>query len=301
MESLKEIANNYAKKQTKMADQITEKAPILEKLKWEPASHSGWNVAEVMTDVEGAGFTELNAPLKQMSSTTDLVQTPTFNLGGNLEVADDKATMMGGKEKYFADRQERFLNDAGKTTEATLYTNHFLQAAIKAGNTIDAGGTGSTLNTIVIMRMESGTNNGIYDPKQFQHGRLLNIRPINNGALYNLMSRPNVLGWGVSYLGRFGWQNVDPARTVAAIVNISDTKPASITMLDDALDKVRSAGSDTLIMGNSRLLGTLFSEKKAEVLQVNSGETALNTLVRVYNDVPICRSYNIEYNGFAKI
>ena len=44
----------------------------------------------------------------------------------------------------------------------------------------------------------------------------------------------------IAYRGNFGYQILDPERTVAAIVNIDETHKPSVTMIDDMLAQVRS-------------------------------------------------------------
>ena len=75
MVTLHEIAVKHAKKQTGMVDSLTEEAPILGHVKWKAASHGLWNVAEKLTDIEGPAFVAPDAPLPQLSVSSDLVTT----------------------------------------------------------------------------------------------------------------------------------------------------------------------------------------------------------------------------------
>ncbi len=304
MQSLKEISVEQAKTQPEMVDQITEESPILAALKWTPSTHNGWNLAEVVKEIKGASFTDLNAPMGQMSYDSDLQYVSLFNLGGNLEAPQDKADMMGGKAKYFADKQALFLKDAGNTAERDLYYNYFLRAANMDGTSISAGGTAASsgetgLSEIVVMRLDQASNTGIYDPTQFKQGTLLSVTPLNGGNLYRFSNGVN--GYGVQYKGRFGWQLLDPKRTVCAINNISKTKLPTLAMLDDAIANVHGKPGSTLVMANVKTLNMLFPSEKMKALHITNGEKSINTQVLDYNGIQIIGSYNVAYGNSAQV
>ena len=63
MPTLKELSVLFAKKQPKQVESITEDSPILDMIPFEEASHELWNVYEDATEITGAGFVDLDAPL----------------------------------------------------------------------------------------------------------------------------------------------------------------------------------------------------------------------------------------------
>ena len=131
MRTLHEIAVKYARKQSGMADSLTEEAPILQHVRWNPASHGLWNVAEKLTDIEGPAFVRPDAPLPQLSVSSDLVTTDLSVMGGVLEVPSQRALKFGGPMKYFADKQNYILKKAGMDTERQLVLENWLKAAVE--------------------------------------------------------------------------------------------------------------------------------------------------------------------------
>ncbi len=253
MMTLHEIGLAWAKKQPGIIDDLTEDSPILDMIKWKAASHKMWNAAEKLVDIDGPGWTEPDAPLPMMQASTDLVHIDLHVLGGQMEVTTQKALKFGGPKKYFADRQNWILRHAGMTTEKQIVLQNMLKAATtwknKAGvksNVYDAGGSGQGW-FILACRFDDQVNVGLYDPDQFDSGRLLKIDFPYNGAEHVLHGSKyeGVLGYSIVYRGNFGYQILDPERTVAAIVNIDETHKPSVTMIDDMLAQVRSQPGST--------------------------------------------------------
>lgn len=299
-QTLKEIANEMAKKRPELVDYLTEEAPIVEKLKWIPASHGLWNVEEALSDIKGPSFVDLGAPLPSMEAKTDLETTYVSVMGGEIEVSKDKAARFGGAPKYFAKREKPILTKAGNDTETALYEKHWRAAAItdskrytKAGGTAGSGDT-TGLYSIMVVRFDEQVNTGIYDPTGFVSGKLLEISPINGGNSYHLRTEAGVLGYGVEYRGRFGWQLLDPDKTVHGIVNISASKLATMDMIDDAISSVRGKPTNTMIMGHPRILNKVFSSLKRANVQFVNGDNNLKMAVTHYNDIPILGSYNLN-------
>ena len=218
MMTLHEIGLAWAKKQPGIIDDLTEDSPILDMIKWKAASHKMWNAAEKLVDIDGPGWTEPDAPLPMMQASTDLVHIDLHVLGGQMEVTTQKALKFGGPKKYFADRQNWILRHAGMTTEKQIVLQNMLKAATtwknKAGvksNVYDAGGSGQGW-FILACRFDDQVNVGLYDPDQFDSGRLLKIDFPYNGAEHVLHGSKyeGVLGYSIVYRGNFGYQLLDP-------------------------------------------------------------------------------------------
>lgn len=295
MSTLHEIAMAQATKQPGMVDSVTEDAPILEAFKWIPASHKLWNVAEKIVDIQGAAFTELDAPLPVMGTSSDLVTTDLSVMGGVMEVPSDRAAKFGGPEKYFADRQERILREAGMSCEKKIVNDCFFNAAKAAGNLRDAGGEKGGW-WIVGVRFDDLSNIGLYDPDQFDQGRLLRIEVPYAGAEHYLHGPgyEGVLGYSVVYRGHFGWQILDARRTCAAIVNIDKEHYPSVAMLDDMLADIRAqAGSTYIFCGPRAKIYGIHPHKEKHVQLVN-GDTEAKTWIDTWNGIPIVTSHNIN-------
>ena len=304
-QTLKEIALDKAKKRPDMVDNLTENAPILDILRWVPASHGLWNVEEALASIKGASFVDLGAPLPAMDVTSNLEQTYVSIMGGEIEASRDKVEQFGGASKYFAKKERPIFRQAGMDTEHKLFYDFFRKAAIKAGNVLNVGGTADSggktgLYTIAVVRLDDANNIGIYDPSQFNQGRLLNITPLNGGSLYHLRSQPGVAGYGVEYRGRFGWQLIGPERTVSVLVNVhpsDDTnknKIPTISQVEDAIANVRGDASNTYIFGHVRALRRVFNSFKENAIQYVNADSDLKTMVGSINGVKIVGSYNMS-------
>lgn len=295
-QTLHEIALDKAKKRPELVDFLTEEAPILKMLKWIPATHGLWNVEEILDSITGASFTDLGAPLPTMKAETQLKQTYVNLLGGEVEVSKDKADQFGGAQKYFARRENAFFKQAGMDTELAIWRDYWRKAAVKGKLMTKCGGT-SNCSTVMVVRFDQENNVGIYDPTQFNQGRLLDPHPINGGNLYHLRSQAGVLGYGVEYRGRFGWQLLNPARAVHALVNIDLTESApklpTLTQIEDAIAAVHGSANNTMIFGHHRVVQRVFSAiKQADIMYVN-GDTNLQTIVGAINGVKVIGSYNL--------
>jgi hypothetical protein len=290
---LKEIANKYAKKQTQMVDDLTEEAPIVERVKWESASHNLWNMAEKVVDVDGPGFVNANAPLSAMNISSELLKTDLQVLGGYMEVPEDTADQFGDPAAYFGRKMPLLLNNAGVQTERKLYYDNWMAKAIKDDNVLNAGAATGKVYSIMVVRFKAGVNMGLFDPTGFKQGALLTRESINNGALYHLRSLPGVLGYGVRLKGRFGWQNLSN-KTVALISNIQESSLPTKMQLDDAIAKVRGSEKNTMIFCHPRAKTMALAPFKESALQMGLQDKDYNRIIDYWNGVPVITSYNID-------
>lgn len=297
MLTLKQIANKYAKKQPGLVDNLLEEAPILTHLKWKAATHGIKNVAEELVDIKGAGFVNFNAPLSRAEMSTNLREFPVHTLGCVIEVPKDTASQLGGKEKYFADREPKFLKKAGVDTEVSLFYNYWLQEAIAANEVIKTGATNGKGYTILAVRFDEDCNVGIYDPEQFSSGYFMQRELLNGGNLYTLPDGPykGVNGYGVELRGRFGWQLLQAKKYVAAIVNVQKGKAPTRDQLDDLLAMVHAGNGNTFLFMHEKAKIYSVNQYKENVSQITivDSETKVNTNVASWNGVPIVTSYNL--------
>ncbi len=294
MTTLHEIGVRYAKKQPGMVDDLTEDAPILDVVRWKAASHKLWNVAEKLTDITGPGFTKLDAPLPMMNTSSDLVHIDLQAMGGTMEVPTDRAAKLGGPMKYFADKQGVILKKAGMDTERVLVLDNWLKGARSVKNLYDAGGTGKGW-FILACRFDEMVNVGLYDPDQFESGRLFKITFPYDGAEHMLHGPgyEGVLGYSVVYRTHFGYQMLDAKRTVAAIVNIDEDHHPTPAMVDDMLAQVRSQPGSTYLFTSPR--GKIYgiNPYKVENVQLANGDTDAKTRIETWGGIGIITSHNI--------
>lgn len=291
--TLRELSNEFAKKQPKMVDQITEQTPVLDAVPFEPASHAMWNVYEEVADVEGGGFVDMDAPLEEMTVATELNKVDLKIMGGKMWCPEDKAKAYGGKEKYFAKRQPVAMRNLGIASEQAILYDNFLAYATENSKLLDAGGTGNTNFLLLAVRFVQGETFGLYSPDGFKNGALLDVAAINGGNLYENSS--GILGYGVRMKGYFGMQLANP-QTVAAIVNIdkdSETqKLPTAAQVDDLLDLVRAGDTGTFLFGHRKVLSVLAQVGKGAAFQMTPGDKNVDRRIAEWNGVPIITSYN---------
>lgn len=300
MQTLKEIAADKAKKRPEMVDYLTEESPILDSLKFIGATHGLWNVEEVLSGIKGASFVDLGAPLPSVDAKTDLKQTYVSVMGGEMEVSVDKAAQFGGPDKYFSRRENAILKQAGMDTEVAIFEKFWRKAALQ-NDLITKGAATSKCYTIMVVRFDQEINVGIYDPNGFNQGRLLEVTPINGGNKYHLRSQAGVLGYGVEYRGRFGWQLLAPKKAVHAIVNVNGENLPTLAMLEDAIAEVRGTASNTFIFGHHKILTKTMSAIKKDYLQLSNGDKSLSTAIGDLNGIKLVGSYNMADGTEAKV
>ncbi|MBT7082064.1 MAG: hypothetical protein HN929_11490 [Chloroflexi bacterium] len=289
---LKEITMKFAKKQPNMADEITENAPIVERLRWKPSTHDFWNMAEHLTDIDGATFVKANAPLPFMNVSSELEKIDMAIMGGVMEVGEDTSKQFGSAENYFAGKIPSLLKKAGMDTEKEFYYNNWMAKAIDDGNVFKAGATSGLCYSMIVIRFDPDVNIGLFNPKGFKQGSLLNKDAINGGSRYHLRSKAGVLGFGMTLKGYFGWQNISK-RTVATIVNIQEGSLPTSLQIDDAIAKVRGTDRDTMILCHPRCKNLALAPFKENKLQMGITDKTYNRRIDEWDGIPVITSYNI--------
>ncbi len=303
MTTLKELAVQFSKKQPKQVDALTEKAPILDVIPFEEASHGLWNAYEDLSTVQGAGFVELNAPLPQVTADADLKKVDLAIMGGEIEVPEDKARMFGGKEQYFARKTEAILRASGMAAEKKIVYDNFRAFALDHGKALSAGADTDDCYSIVAVRFEPSVTCGLYSPESFRRGSLLDQVPINNGGLYK--NAAGVLVYGMRLKGYFGIQIADP-RSVAAIVNINAANVPTAAQVDDLLAMVRADAADTKLFLHMRCKNLLNRYKAGDgngagSLQTFAETRDLNRTFEAWNGIPLVTSYNLLEGAEAAV
>lgn len=292
MSTLHEICVKWARKQPGMADSLTEDAPILRVVKWKPSTHGLWNVAEKLEEVTGPSFVEPDAPLPTLRTNSSLVHTDLHVMGGTMEVPTQRALKFGGPAKYFADKQPIILRQAGMDTERQLMEKNWLKGARAVKNIKDAGGNSDGWYLLAV-RFDDLNNVGLYDPDQFDQGRLFHIETPYNGAEHLLHGEyEGVYGFSVIYRANFGWQILDAKRTCAAIVNIDEENKPTPAMIDDMLADVRAQPGSTYIFcgPKARIYG--INPYKTDNVQLANNDRDASTRVETWNGVSIVVSHN---------
>lgn len=294
--TLQEIAVHLAKKQPHQVENLTEEAPILKQIRFEPASHGMWNAYEEVSGIQGVGFVDMDSPLQELDVQSKLKKVDLSILGGEMFVGEDKAQQFGGAAAYFARKTPSLLKDAGQKAEKNLIYKNIIPYAIKSGNAVSAGGTKGCFSMVAVRPVE-GEVCGLYNPKGFTNGAMLDVKPINNGALYK--NSQGILGYGVRLKSYFGYQLAN-TKAVGAIVNIAADKLPTAEQINNMLLGVRADGK-TKIWLHPRLLRMLSEKYKVDIMRTAVGDQNLNRMITAWDGVPFIESFNFEDGSEAAV
>ncbi|MBU1095829.1 MAG: hypothetical protein KKB34_05045 [Bacteroidetes bacterium] len=299
MPTLKELSVLFAKKQPKQVESITEDSPILDMIPFEEASHELWNVYEDATEITGAGFVDLDAPLPTVGMKSELKKVDLSIMGGIAQVEEDKAQMYGGATRYFAKQEKAILRKSGMTAEFAILYNMIRAHAIANENTINAGGSSNKNHSIVAVRFMPQETTGLYSPKGFKNGAMLDVKAINGGNLMNIKVSRNgqtveVLGFQIRYKGYFGFQiaNKISISVIANVDRVSTTKKLpTATQIDDLLAMVRANNSSTYLFCHPKIKSDL-KEIRGTRISITSPNINQPILLERWDNIPIITSYN---------
>lgn len=301
MPTLKELAVLYATKQPKQVESITEDSPILNMIPFEEASHDMWNVYEDTLEITGAGFVNLDAELPVVGMKSELKKVDLSIMGGIAQVEEDKAQMFGGAPKYFAKQERAILRKSGQTAEYAILYNMIRAHAIANSNKINAEGSSNKNHSILAVRFSPGECTGLYSPKGFANGAMLNVKALNGGNLMKVSVTRNgstveVLGYSVRYKGYFGFQIASKV-TVGGIFNVdrvsATKKLPTATQIDDLLAMVRANNASTYLLMHPKLLSNLKDIRgNGNRITVMSSNINQPVILDRWDNIPIVTSYN---------
>lgn len=291
--TLKELAVIHAKKQPAQVDDLTEEAPILANIPFEEASHDLWNMYESVDEVQGAGWVQMNAPLPAVDVTGDLRKVDLAILGGELECPEDMANMFGGKEKYFARKLPKVIRRSGMAAEHRILYDNFRAWALNNAKAVSAGATGNAYSMLAV-RFVAGETCGLYSPRCFKQGAVLDSTPINNGGLYKAASGAysGVLVYGMRLKAYLGIQ-IANKHSVAALVNINSEHKPTAAMIDDMLADVRATAGSTYLFMHEKAKN-LLQDFKGTALQVDAAGRDMDRRITHWNGIEIITSYNFD-------
>lgn len=291
--TLKELSNQYAKKQPKQVNTLLEKAPVLDIIPFMEASHGLWNVYEEMSNITGAAFVDMDSVLPDVGADSDLKKVDLSIMGGQIFVPEDRAELMGGREKYFAKKMPSILKYSGMSAEQAIIYNNLRQFAIDNGMKTLVGGSGNANYSILFVRFESEVCTGLYSPQGFKQGAMLDTRYINGGNLY--ANAAGVLGYGMRLKGYFGMQLAD-SRCCGVLANCTSSNRPTGMQMDDMLARIRADESgNTFIICHPRMKAIL-NELKGGNIQSRYDDKRIDRSFDYWGSVRILTTYNM-YDG----
>ena len=310
--TLNQLSIAKAKIFVDQVDNITENAPIVKAMPFTQASDQLWDVTSELRMVSSVGRVDLNAPLPGIEIADALRQTQLNIFGAQSFVPEDTATLEGGPSKYFAKNRKAFERQTGMDMEKSYLYNAFLPFALtmnKAGhnNVQDAGGSANKNYTMLVVRFDELNMTGLYSPLAFKRDTFLDMKALNNGALYTNPD-PNdkyyrVNGYGMqmkTFVGvrMLSWRNI------GAIVNIDVTTatPMTVMMVNKALLAARSGeAGKTMIMCHPAVKLILEDIGKIQYMQTQYGQSGANFMLETWNGIPLVTSYNFMDGTEANI
>ncbi|WP_027186659.1 major capsid protein [Desulfovibrio cuneatus] len=293
-ETLKDLSGQFAKRQPKQVDQLTEEAPILGIIPFEQASHGLWNMYEEVDDITGAGWVEMNAPLPAVDVVGNLRKVDLSILGGEIECTEDMAKMFHGKEAYFSRKLPKVVRKSGMSAEQRILYDNFRAYALKNKSAMSAGSTSNTNYSILAVRFISSETCGLYSPECFTQGSILNTEPMNGGNLYKAPTgkHQGVLVYGMRLKAYLGIQ-IANKHSVAALVNVNKDNVPTEAMVDDLLASVRAIPGSTYLFMHEKARNML-CRYKASALHITPGGKDLDRQVTHWNGIEIVTSYNFQ-------
>ena len=294
MATISEIAIEYAKKQPRQIDYITENSPIIDSIPYFPTTHGLRHAYEVLEDIKGGSFVDMDAALPEVSTSSRLDWKDLSILGGQIEAGEDKVTTYGGAAKYFAKKMPGVYRQTAMDAETQLIYNLVLPFAKSKGKLVGsaASPTGNKYYSILAVRWQEEEFCGLYDPNGFKQGAMFDFLPFNGGNVYK--NSEGVAVYGARFKSYLGFLLENP-RNVAGVVNIDATADAPediAAMISDALIEARvgQAGTTKLYM-HPAMLGKLYKFKDQK-LSVRIGDAGIDRRVADWDGVEIVTSYN---------
>ena len=303
--TLNQLSIGKAKTFVNQVDNITENAPVVKAMPFVAASDQLWDVSsEVQMVGSGMNSVDLNAPLQEIQLADALKQTQLNIFGAKMFVPEDTAKLEGGPDKYFGKNRQSFERQTGMDVERNYIYNAFLPFALAqyaAGHTDcvqNAGGSGNTNYSLVVVRFDNTNMTGLYSPLCFKRDTFLDMSPINGGNLYENGDSSSkyykVLGYGLRMKTYMGVRMLS-YRNISAIVNIklSAATPLTKAMVEKALlgARVGEAGK-AMILCHPKVKLCLADIGKVQYMQSSYPEKGVDFRIDTWDGVPIVTSYN---------
>lgn len=304
--TLNQLSIGKAKTFVNQVDNITENAPIVKAMPFVESSDQLWDVSSEITMLgSGMNNVDLNSPLTEIQIADGMKQTSLNIFGAKMFVPEDTAKLEGGADKYFGKNRPAFERQTGMDVERNYIYNAFLPFILsqyEQGHTdqvVNAGGSANKNNSLLVLRFDNANFAGLYSPLCFNRSTFLDMKAINNGALYENSDPTSkyykVLGYGLRMKTYMGVRMLS-YKNAAAIVNIdlSTSTPLTVDMVERALlaARVGEAGK-TMIVCHPKVKLALAKIGKTNFLQSGYSEKGPDFRVDTWDGVPIMTTYNM--------
>lgn len=305
-DTLQQIAIKYSDVQQKLINTLFKETRFLERMPWIKSVHGLYNKFEEVTDVQGAGFREFNAPNVEMGIKSIVKREDVGIIAGDMSVSEETALLLcdgsttdGGEaaERYFRKRTGIILNNAGQQTEKHFIYNVLYKKMAQYNKSADAGertmfnagGTGSANWSIFAIRQEAEGNCGFYSPIGKNEDELMSMEWYNDGALHKISSGENAgkAGYEAAWKAYIGYQLAMP-KYLGGIFNIDPSADKMVTadMIDDLLDAIHANPSDTVLV-MARGMQTKLGRLKFPAIRVGNEDRTLDSRIDEWQGIKI--------------
>lgn len=289
-ETLRELSARYATKQPHQVDSLLEGAPLLSKVPFVKSTHGLQHVMERISRIDEAAFVQRDEPLPEADVTTELGYMELGIMGFKVKAGQDKVTSLYGKDnfpKYLARKTPKIISKTGMKTDGFI-AKLIKQYAVKNGNVIDCGATGSNTSSIIFVRFVTDETCGVYDENGFEHGALFDVTMLSNGKPYEDPTSKAIV-YGAAFKNYTGFMFENP-KTCAAIVNIDSTHKPTKEQIKKAMLMARIGD-----VGSSYIVAhpTVASDY-IDPLRANSQDDkgSISTIVDEFDKIEIIRDWN---------
>jgi hypothetical protein len=235
----------------KIINNLARKTPLLSSMPSTPTNNGRENLHERVVSVDAIPQAELDAPLTDFSSDSEVGREGLIHWAGKKEIGVGKLNeLKTTAPKYFAKKAAPSFGKTAQNIESTIMYQNIQATAIrnnKAGQPFEGtrvhnlgGTTAAKQFSIQFVTWDTDTTTGLYSPTAFgDNGAGFGVAQIGKGTYLSSghvdPKKNGIEVYGASYRMDFGVQLAD-AQNVTSIVNIENT--ASI------VDDIQTANLD---------------------------------------------------------
>lgn len=234
--SIYDIGIAYKDKQEAILNPFFRETPFFNSMPCIEASKGPVNIYEKVKDIAIPEFVNYDAPLPDISASTELGYATIGKVGGRLNIPLDKAKLIG-KEELIAKQLPLILNKAGQAFDYSYLYNAVkrfcLENKSECVTRIKSSGSGSTYYSMIGVTWSDGGNCGLYQPA-LSGEKMFDIYALNGGNVTNIPDTAGnfISGYIYEVACFIGIQLPDPQR-VHALVNIDASNIPTLKQLLD--------------------------------------------------------------------
>lgn len=248
--SIYDIGISYTDKQEAILNPFFRETPFFNSMPCIEASKGPVNIYEKVKEIKIPEFVNYDAPLPNISASTELGYATIGKVGGRMNIPKDKARLLG-KEEIIAKQMPLILNKAGQAFDYSYLYNgvkaYCLENKANCVTRIGTAGSGNTYFSMIGVTWSEGGNCGLYQPA-LSGEKMFDIYPLGGGNEMNIPDNNgnNITGYVIEVACFIGIQLPDPQR-VHALVNIDSSNIPTLQQLLDFQFAFGGYGNNSVI------------------------------------------------------